>query len=180
MKPRFPILLTVLTLLLATATLAAQAKELLAGTIVVSESRNINFTLSGEDSRNVIGGEIKLDETSYEITKISRKGVIGATRTATALDGDSANTMQFAIFSSSFSPQTATGEPHIASQEFINCEQAYNSYLAVYNVNKARVDALGDIPYPTLLKDLNSSDGSIVYCFYSQPPNQQTKDSSSE
>lgn len=144
--------------------LAVTAEELLTGTITTSDQQTFPFVLSGPSREDIIGGEIRFGEQVFTIEKQSRRGVIGARRAV-----ESAS--EFAVFSSSFSAQTATGQPRIAGQQFFNCEQPYNSYLAIYRFDDpAAVTALGETPYPRLLEDAGQSSKATVYCFYSQPP----------
>jgi hypothetical protein len=144
---------------------SANGNELLTGTITDS-SHNLHFALSGESRENVVGGTIRLNDKTFAITHISRLGTIGARR-------DDSDAKEFAVFSSSFNEQTATGQPWVASNEYIGCVEPYNSFLALYRVeDEKKLQVLGDIPYADLTNDLIHSIKSAVYCFISRPPSQ--------
>ena len=172
-----------MTLALATTFVAlgahAEPKNLLSGTVPSStsgkesgnESEQLSFFLSGESRQEIIGGEIKLGERAFTIDKVSQRGLIGASRSGPNSDGTPGRYAEFAVFSSSFSEQTATGQPWAAGKVYVNCDQTYNSFLAIYRLNdSSAVAGLKQSPYPVLLEDIEKSDDSIVYCFNSKPP----------
>lgn len=128
------------------------------------------FSLSATDREQPVGGEIRIGKRRFTITQVSRHGLIGAQRSASS-EEPNAPFAEYAVFSSSFSPQTATGQPWVAAQTFHNCDQPYNSFLAIYHV--AGSDAalsLKDGPFADLTASANASDNSITYCFVSSPP----------
>ena len=166
-------LMVIATLLTSGA--QAEPKNLLTGTVPRSntgnEPQDLRFFLTGENRQDIIGGEIKLDERAFTIDKVSRQGMIGASRSGAHSDGTPGRYAEFAVFSSSFSEQTATGQPWVAGKIYVNCDQAYNSFLAIYRLNDSSVIADFDkSPYPVLLENAEKSDDSIVYCFNSKPP----------
>ena len=174
---------TVMTLALAITLLAldaqAEPKNLLTGTVPNRTSghasgdkpQELSFLLTGENRQDVIGGEIKLGERAFTIDKVSRQGMIGASRSSLHSDDTPGHYVEFAVFSSSFSAQTATGQPWVAGKIYVNCEQEYNSFLAIYRLNDSGAVADFDkSPYPVLLENIENSDDSIVYCFNSKPP----------
>lgn len=150
---------------LATA-IPLDAKELLLGTVVLESEQELAFRVSGEDRQNIVGGEIQLGDETFQIAKVSRHGLIGAYRWGVTEEEQPRNYGEFVTFSSSFSEQTAEGRPWVAAQQYVNCESAYNSFLAVYRVyGRKALAALGDTPYPTLTDDAGAADESVVYCF---------------
>ena len=172
-------LATALVTTLTTAKALAEPKNLLIGTVPGSSSGNepgaeaqeLSFILVGENRQDIIGGEIKLGERAFTIEKISRLGTIGASRSGPHSDSTSGRYAEYAIFSSSFSGQTATGQPWVASKVYITCDQAYNSFLAIYHLNdSSAVEKFAKSPYAVLAEDVEKSDDSIVYCFNSKPP----------
>ena len=150
------------------------AETLLQGTVSLPKSTAMPFLLSAESRKDIIGGEIQLGEKRFRIAKESRLGLIGANRSDSGYaDGKNTqhNTAEFTIFSSSFSDQTAVGQPWVAALNYINCDQAYNSFLALYHIVGAEtVQKLNAIPYKQLTDDLANSTQSTVYCFISRPP----------
>ena len=146
----------------------AAAADLLVGTIPGGNGAEIGFRLEAEDRKAVVGGRIHLGESGYEISRVSRLGLIGARRFAT---GDGGPYAEFLVLSSSFSDQTAVGDPWLAARASHGCEEPYNTVLALYRVEgDAAVKALGPIPYPRLADDLSLSRDSRVFCFVARPP----------
>ena len=148
----------------------AAAAELLVGTVPGGNGTAIGFALEAEDREAVEGGRILLGKTAYEISKISRLGLIGARR---FVRGDDAREPYavFLVLSSSFGEQTAVGKPWVSASESHGCEEPYNTFLAVYRVEgEAAVKALGPTPYPELAENLSRSDDSRVFCFIARPP----------
>ena len=144
------------------------AADLLVGTIPGGSGAEIGFRLEAEDRKAVVGGRIHLGETGYEISRVSRLGLIGARRFAT---GDGGPYAEFLVFSSSFSDQTAVGNPWLAARASHGCGEPYNTVLALYRVEgDAAVKALGPIPYPQLAEDVSLSQDSRVFCFVARPP----------
>lgn len=148
---------------------AAAAAELLVGTMPDGNGARIGFGLEGENRKDVVGGRVLLGETEYEISRVSRLGLIGARR---FVSGDAHEPYaEFLVLSSSFSDQTAIGKPWPAARESYGCEEQYNTFLALYRVEgDAAVKALGPIPYPELVENLSRSDDSRVFCFIARPP----------
>lgn len=147
----------------------APAKELLSG-VVDTGTKEFTFSLTGEDRENVVGGNITLGDRVFKIAKVSRMGLIGAGRLVVAKT-EKQRYGEFVTFSSSFSAQTATGQPWVAAQRYVNCDRAYNSFLALYKVvGQEALEVLGAIPYSALNKDTGASQESTVYCFMSNPP----------
>ena len=148
----------------------AAAAELLVGTMPGGNGSETAFRLEAEDRDSVTGGRVLLGEIEYEISRVSRLGLIGARRFVTGSGGQE-HYAEFLVFSSSFSEQTAVGEPWIAAREAYGCEEPYNTYLALYRVEgEAAVKALGPIPYPALAEDPSLSQRSRVSCFMARPP----------
>lgn len=145
-----------------------QAAELLHGEVTLADGTTAVFSVSGEDRRNIIDGEIQLGDQTFRITSTSRLGLIGALRDDV---GDDGSVAEFAIFSSSFSPQTATGDPWIAADQRLNCDQPYNSFLAVYRItDPQQLAALDEAPYAELAEGDVAVQSAVVYCFFSRPP----------
>ena len=149
----------------------AAAKDLLAGTMPEGDSSVVAFRLDAESREDIVGGRIVLGEVGYEVSKVSRLGLIGARRFVGS-DGDALESYaEFLVFSSSFSGQTAVGKPWLAAREAYGCDKPYNSYLAIYRVEgEAAVKSLGPIPYPDLVEDDSRSRHSRVSCFMAHPP----------
>ena len=147
----------------------AVAADLLVGTVPDSDGSGLAFRLEAESRQDVVGGRIVLGGIEYEISRVSRLGLIGARRFVTG-DGQD-RYAEFLVFSSSFSAQTAVGTPWPAAHEAYGCDQPYNTYLALYRVEgEAAVKALGPIPYPDLAEDRSRSQRSHVSCFMAHPP----------
>ena len=150
------------------STTPVRAGELLAGTVALEDGANVPFSLSGETLENVIGGTIRLGSASFEIARVSRMGLVGGTRVVAPGAGEPRGYAEFVIFSSSFSSQTATGQPWVASRSYVRCDDDYNSFLALYRVYAVeRREALGEIPYSVLTESVDVTDESTVYCFMS-------------
>ena len=149
----------------------AGAAELLVGAAPDRDGAMLPFRLEAESRRDVVGGRILLGEVAYEISRVSRLGLIGARRFVVG-DGDGRGRhAEFLVFSSSFSEQTAVGSPWPAAREAYGCDEPYNTYLALYRVEgDAAVKSLGPIPYPDLVEDLSRSQHSHVSCFMARPP----------
>ena len=144
------------------------AAELLRGEIKQTDAAPLPFTLSAENRQDPVGGDISLGEKHFRIEKVSRLGLIGGKSVS---DNTTGVSVEFVIFSSSFSEQTAVGQPWVAAKQYLHCDQAYNSFLALYHFDSAAAAAkLGEVPYGKLTDDLSQSDDSIVYCFISRPP----------
>ena len=146
----------------------AVAKELLRGATRATDGAPLEFTISGTSRKDVIGGAITLGEHSYEITKVSRHGLIGAHRFVA--DGNQ-KYAEFAVFSSSYTDLTGVGTPWVAALVAHGCDEPYNSFLALYRVDgQEQVEKLGPTPYPQLVEDATLSRNSRVYCFIGKPP----------
>lgn len=155
--------LFVLFYLLAPCAVALAAdKELLNGVVTVAKDDSIEFSLSAESREKVVGGVLQLGESVYDITHLSVHRLVGARKSA----GDS---VDFAVFSSSYSAETATGQPWVASGRYVSCDKQYNSFLAIYSVKKDKARLLPDPPYRDLTESIEYSDSSVVYCFISEP-----------
>jgi hypothetical protein len=138
-------------------------KELLVGTVRTGNDTELAFSISGRSRRDVVGGQLVLGETPYEISQTSLHSLVGARRFVSAGAGSFA---EFVIFSSSYSDQTAVGRPWVAAREVWHCDEPYNSFVAVYRVEgEEAVKALGPIPYPKLADEVELSQRSRVYCF---------------
>ena len=149
---------------------AAAAAELLVGTMPDGNGGRIGFGLEAESRKDVVGGRVLLGETGYEISRVSRLGLIGARRFVSGGDAREPYA-EFLVLSSSFSDQTAVGKPWPAARESHGCEEPYNTFLTLYRVEgDAAVKALGPIPYPELAENLSRSDDSQVFCFIARPP----------
>ena len=155
-------------LLFAGATAAA---ELLIGAAPDSGNSAAAFRLEGENRDDVVGGRIVLGGIEYEISRVSRLGLIGARRFVRGDDGGRQPYAEFLVLSSSFSEQTAVGQPWLAAREAYGCDRPYNTFLALYRVEgEGAVKSLGPIPYPDLADDLSRSQHSRVSCFMARPP----------
>lgn len=155
--------------LLVVVATTVSAAELLNARISTEDGEPVAFRLAGESREEVIGGTIELGSRSFTITDVSMRGLIGASRAGRGDDG--ATFAEYAVFSSSFSEQTAVGQPWAAARRYLGCEVPYNSFLAVYHVDgDEAVAALGPRPYPRLMDDESLSGRSDVYCFVSKPP----------
>ena len=148
----------------------AAAESLLSGTIPTGDGSAVAFRLDAESRDDVIGGRILLGEAEYEISRVSRLGLIGARRFMGSDDAES-RYAEFLVLSSSFSEQTAVGMPWVAAHESYGCDQPYNTFLALYRVEgEAAVKALGPVPYPDLAENRSLSRRSRVSCFMARPP----------
>ena len=148
------------------------ATDLLVGTMPNHNGPALAFRLEAESRRDVVGGRIVLGESAYEISRVSRLGLIGARRfVGGGAEGQQQRYAEFLVFSSSFSEQTAVGKPWLAAHEAYGCDEPYNTYLALYRVEgEAAVKALGPIPYPKLAEEPSRSQESRVFCFMARPP----------
>jgi len=148
----------------ALASAPAGAAELIVGEVRGDGDTRLVFRVTGESRDEVVGGTMMLGDSTFIIQRVSGRGLIGGARTIDKDDGFA----EFAMFSSSFSKQTAVGVPWTAADAYHHCEQPYNSFLAVYRVDgQAAVQKLGPVPYPDLARDLTLSDTATVYCFMS-------------
>ena len=146
------------------------AEDLLVGAAPDGNGSMREFRLEAENRRDVVGGRIVLGESVYEISRVSRLGLIGARRFVSG-DAGQGRYAEFLVFSSSFSEQTSVGKPWLAAREAYGCDEPYNTYLAFYRVEgEAAVKSLGPIPYPDLVEDLSLSHRSHVFCFMARPP----------
>ena len=142
------------------------AETLLSGTVEDGGSEK-SFSLSAEDRDDVIGGQISIDDQVFTIDKKSRLGLFGAQR-------QTEQGKEFAVFSSSFSNQTATGQPWVDAGRYLSCDEPYNTFIAIYRVDTAALGRLSGAPYPALTKNQNLARESVVYCFVSRPPESST------
>ena len=149
----------------------AAAAELLRGTAPVGDDATVRFRLEAENRNDLVGGRIFLGEIEYEISRVSRLGLVGARRFATGDDGGRGRYAEFLVLSSSYSDQTAVGKPWLAARDAYGCDRPYNTYYGFYRVEgEAAVKALGPIPYPDLAEDPSRSQHSHVACFMARPP----------
>ena len=148
----------------------AVAEDLLVGAAPDGNGSVLAFRLEAENRRDVVGGHIVLGESAYEISRVSRLGLIGARRFVNDGDAGQGRYAEFLVLSSSFSEQTAVGKPWLAAREAYGCDEPYNTYFAFYRVEgEAAVKSLGPIPYPDLAEDLSLSHHSRVFCFMARP-----------
>lgn len=158
----------VLTLLFSgfflTIALADEVPILLQGEIQKDEGDTVSFSLQGENRSEVVGGTIVLGKRQFEVQKVSVHQLVGARR----LQG---GVFEYAVFSSSYSDQSATGEPWVVAQSKLGCERPYNSFLSLYTVASIdKQNLLDTVPYAQLVESLSFSDSSVLYCFTSRPP----------
>ena len=71
-------------------------------------------------------GSIVLGDRRYEISQVSRHGLVGARWFAT----EGGRYAEFLVFSSSYSDQTAVGTPWVAAREVSRCNEPYNAFVA--------------------------------------------------
>ena len=155
-------------LFLAGATAAA---ELLLGPVPAADDATVQFRLEAESRQDLVGGRIFLGEFEYEISKVSRLGLVGARRFVTGDDDGLGRYAEFLVFSSSYSDKTAVGTPWLAAREAYGCDKPYNSYYGFYRVEgESAVKALGPIPYPDLAEDPSRSQHSHAACFMARLP----------
>ena len=153
------------------ASSVAAAESLLSATMPDGDGSSVAFRLDAQSRDKVVGGRIFLDAAEYEISRVSRLGLIGARRFVRDGGDGGSRYAEFLVMSSSFSDQTAVGVPWVAAAEAYGCEQPYNTFLAVYRVEgEAAVKALGPIPYPELAENRARSHHSRVFCFMARPP----------
>lgn len=142
----------------------AENTQLLEGDVVTATGLNVPFELFGENRKNVIGGGIRLGEHTFVVKKMSVHSLLGALRTE-------GKTIEFAVFSSSYSGQTAMGEPWVVAKKKHGCDKPYNSFLSVYTISSAeKKKNVTDVPYAKLVESLSESDDSVLYCFIAKPP----------
>ena len=150
---------------------AAPAAELLVGTAPDGDDSAVEFRLEAENRRDPVGGRIFLGESEYEISRVSRLGLVGARRFVTGAGDGRGRYAEFLVFASSYSEQTAVGKPWLAARAAYGCDRPYNTYLGFYRVEgEEAVKSLGPIPYPDLAEDLSRSHHSHVSCFMAHPP----------
>ena len=143
----------------------APAAELVVGEARAADAAPLAFRITGKSPEDVLGGAIHLGDARYVIQRVSRRGLIGGARVSEAAAGGFA---EYAVFSSSFSDQTAVGQPWVAASAYHHCDRPYNSFLAVYRVDGAdAAKRMGPAPYPDLVEDVSRSDRATVYCFMS-------------
>ncbi len=141
------------------------AKDLLVGEVVMGD-QTAPFLLTGESRKDVIGGQIELGARAYTVAKVSIHGLIGGVRYGRT--DNNRDFGEFAVLSSSFSEQTAVGQPWVSAGSYADCDKDYNTFVALYRVyGKKQVEALGSSPYKNLTDDAKVADESEVYCFNS-------------
>ena len=157
------------TLMAVATVVASPAAELLRAPVTGDQGDAMSFRLTGENRDDVVGGSIVLDARTFTIDRVSVTGLIGASREGSG--DDNTRFAEFAVFSSSFTEQTAIGQPWISARSHSGCDFPYNSFLAIYRVEgENAVAGLGPAPYARLTDDVTSSQSSHVYCFVSTPP----------
>ena len=150
--------------LFASSIVCAENTQLLEGDIVTATGLNVPFELLGENRKNVVGGSIRLGEHTFIVKKMSVHSLLGALRT----EGE---TLEFAVFSSSYSEQTAMGEPWVVAKKKHGCDMPYNSFLSIYTISSAEKKSnVTAVPYAKLVESLSESDDSVLYCFIARPP----------
>jgi len=150
---------------------SGEAAGLLVGTAPDVDGSPLPFRLEAGNRRDLVGGRILLGGVAYEISRVSRLGLIGARRFVAGNGDGRGRYAEFLLFSSSFSEQTAVGTPWPAARGAYGCDEPYNTYLALYRVEgEAAVKSLGPIPYPDLADDPSRSQHSHVSCFMAHPP----------
>ncbi len=159
-----------LSLSAAGAAATTEERVLLTGTAFGEDNEAIDFRISAKSRQDPVGGHIRFAQSEYEITRISRHGLIGARR---FIDGGSPDTRhaEFAVFSSSFSDRKATGKPWVAARQVHGCDEAYNAFIALYLIEgEDAVKAIGAAPYARLVEDPSLSAQSRILCFTATPP----------
>ena len=150
---------------------AAPAADLLVGAAPDGSGSVVEFRLEADNRNDLVGGHIFLGEFGYEISRVSRLGLVGARRFVTDTGDGGRRFAEFLVFASSYSEQTAVGKPWIAARDAYGCDRPYNTYFGFYRVEgETAVKALGPIPYPDLAEDLSRSHHSHVSCFLARPP----------
>ncbi len=156
-------------LMAAVTVVTLPAAELLSARVTGEQGDAMSFRLTGENRDDVVGGSIELGPRSFTIARVSLSGLIGASRSSAR--GAKPVFAEFAVFSSSFSRQTAVGQPWVSARGYSECDAPYNSFLAIYRIEGEKAIAgLGPTPYARLAQDVTSSQTSQVYCFVSTPP----------
>jgi len=140
----------------------ASANTLLTGSATLNDGATVPFTLSGNSREDVIGGSIEFADSTFEITAVSEHNLVGAQRKL----GDK---VELVLFSSSYSRVTDTGKPWVQATEHHNCDEPYNSFLAIYELESALVAELPDPPYWQVGENPADASSASVYCFMSQP-----------
>ncbi len=144
--------------------LVAEDVLLLEGTIAAGGESALLFQLHGESREQVVGGDMSVGDEHFNIQKVSIHQLLGAVSEA---EGET----KYAVFSSSYSEQTAVGVPWVAAKKSHDCEQDYNSFVAIYSVNgKPDGASIEAGPYAELMESLSASQDSVVYCFLAMPP----------
>lgn len=157
--------LVIISLSVVCPALAAGDQLLLQGSIDSAEGLgSVRFELSGPSRERPEGGELRFAERVLTIDRISRHGMIGASG---RFDGGA----EYAIFSSSYSAQTAIGRPWVAADRYLGCERPYNSFLALHRIDDpAALAELESQAYAVLQDSADLAAESTVYCFVSKPP----------
>ena len=90
---------------------ATAAAELLAGEAPDGGGSVVQFRLEAENRDDLVGGRIFLGEIEYEISRVSRLGLVGARRfvAGTGAGDAGGRYAEFLVFASSYSDQTAVG-----------------------------------------------------------------------
>ena len=150
---------------------AAAAAELLVGEAPDDTGSVVEFRLEAENRDDLVGGRIFLGGFEYEISRVSRLGLVGARRFVTGAGDSGGPYAEFLVFGSSYSEQTAVGKPWVAARDAYGCDRPYNTYFGFYRIEgETAVKALGPIPYPDLAEDFSRSHHSHVSCFMARPP----------
>ena len=155
-----------LSVLIAALPATSIAMDLIEGSLIDERSNEVVFKLTAEARDRLIGGIISLDERHYRILGESRHGLIGASRLEDTKLAEDNRVGEYLVFSSSYSEQTATGNPWVQSDRYVGCDAPYNSFLALYRVlGQARITALGSKPFGALTEVNERADDASVYCF---------------
>ena len=146
----------------------ALGADLILGSFVDERSAEVAFRIDADSREKIIGGLISLDDRRYRIVGESRHGLIGASRLEGTKLAEENRVGEYLVFSSSFSEQTATGNPWVASNRYVGCETPYNSFVALYRVlGQVNITALGGKPFGSLTEGKVEALDASVYCFMS-------------
>ncbi|MGI9334925.1 MAG: hypothetical protein ACR2RL_17405 [Gammaproteobacteria bacterium] len=144
------------------------AVELIEGSFTDESDQRLEFSIEAQARDKLIGGAMTLGGRKYRIVGESRHGLVGASRLEGTKLAEENRIGEYLVFSSSYSEQTATGNPWVRSNRYIGCDKPYNSFVARYRVlGQAKVDALGAQPFGDLTEGKHESDDASVYCFTS-------------
>lgn len=150
----------------------ASAANLVEGSLVDESDQPVAFSITAEARDKLVGGAMTLGEREYRIVGESRYGLVGASRLEGTELAEENRVGEYLVFSSSYSEQTATGDPWVRSDRYVGCDKPYNSFVARYRVlGQAKLDQLGPKPFGELIDGKLESDDASVYCFTSSRAN---------